>query len=414
MVDNLKQKLDALRAANGLRLSRPLDVSSYKASRKTSDGNLTQPLINFSSNDYLGLAGDQSLLENFFKDIDVTHKFNWMSASSARPLTGTSLTHEALENQIAKDYGKEKALLFNSGYHANSGILPAITVKDDLILADKLVHASIIDGLRLGSATFKRFAHNDMKHLEGLLERYSGQYTRIWVVTESVFSMDGDVAPLADLVELKKRYDAFLYVDEAHALGCLGENGLGLAEELGFIADVDVLVGVFGKALAGVGAFATADSILVEGMINFSRSWLFSTALPPINIEWSYYIWLQLKGFGDQRRQLHKLTTLFREELKEFDQLCLGESYIVPLLVPTNEAVVELSRNLEEEGFLALPIRSPTVKKGSERVRFSLTANIPEAALKDVISLLARVNLDSGSDLGLAPTLASTVSSEGK
>ncbi len=398
MVDHLKQKLDALRAVNGLRQSRPLQVTSYTAAKTTHASALIQPLVNLSSNDYLGLTGDQNLLENFFKDIGISQKLNWMSASSARPLTGTSLTHEALEKAIAKDYGKDKALLFNSGYHANSGILPAITDKDDLILADKLAHASIIDGLRLGSATFKRFAHNDIAHLKTLLERYSGQYPRIWIVTESVFSMDGDVAPLLELVALKKRYSAFLYVDEAHALGCLGVKGLGLAEELDLVDDVDVLVGVFGKALAGVGAFATAQDVLIDSMINFSRSWLFSTALPPINIEWSYYIWLQLEGFQTQREQLKKLTASFREGLRDINQSCLGETYIVPLMKPGNDAVVQLSNSLEEEGFLALPIRSPTVKKGSERVRFSLTANIPEDALKAVIDVLANVTLNPALD----------------
>ncbi len=392
MVDHLKQKLAALRELNGLRKNQPLQVTSYKAVKSTAPSEL----VNFSSNDYLGLAGDLSLIENFFKDIDVTQKSNWMSASSARPLTGTSLTHASLESAIAKDYGKDKALLFNSGYHANSGILPAITDKNDLILADKLVHASIIDGLRLGSATFKRFAHNDMAHLERLLERYSGQYPRIWVVTESVFSMDGDMAPLRTLVALKERYGTFLYVDEAHALGCLGENGLGLADALGLVEDIDVIVGVFGKALAGVGAFATAQDVLVDSMVNFSRSWLFSTALPPVNVEWSYYIWLQLKSYDAQRKQLQQLTTFFRKGLKDIDQPCLGESYIVPLLKSGNEQVVQLSKKLEQEGFLALPIRSPTVKKGSERVRFSLTANIPETVVNGVLDVLEHVTLESG------------------
>ncbi len=384
MFDHLKQKLDALRAVDGLRKSRPLHVKSFHASNEEGGGQL----VNFSSNDYLGLAADQSVLENFFNTIDVTQKNHWMSASSSRPLTGTSLTHQSLESEIARDYCKDQALIFNSGYHANSGILPAVTDKDDLILADKLVHASIIDGLRLGSAHFKRFAHNDMAQLDTLLQRYSGQYERIWLVTESVFSMDGDVAPLRELVELKKRYAAFLYVDEAHAVGCFGQQGLGLAESLGLIEDVDVIVGVFGKALAGVGGFVVADEILINSMINFSRSWLFSTALPPINIEWNYYIWQQLSDLVPQRQQLQKLTRSFRSSLNGIGESCSGETYIVPLLRAGNEAVVSLSKMLESEGFLALPIRSPTVKKGSERVRFSITANIPEQSLESVVSVL--------------------------
>lgn len=389
MIDPLKQKLDALSAIDGLRKSRPLQIGSYTAAKAN---DLDNPLINFSSNDYLGLAGDQSLVETFFADIDVTQKYNWMSASSSRPLTGTSLSHQALEQAIARDYGKDQALIFNSGYHANSGILPAITGKYDLILADKLVHASIIDGLRLGDAKFKRFAHNDMVHLESLLERYSGEYQRIWLVSESVFSMDGDMAPLVDLVVLKKRYGAFLYIDEAHALGCFGECGLGLSEQLNLIDDIDVIVGVFGKALAGVGAFAAASEVLIDSMINFSRSWLFSTALPPMNIEWNYYIWQQLPGFTLQRQRLQKLTNSFHRSLSDINQVVLGETYIVPLLKVGNEAVVQLSMALEEAGFLALPIRSPTVKKGGERIRFSLTANIPDTALTAVIATLDKLS----------------------
>ena len=388
MFNHLKQKLDALRSVDGLRKSRPFDVNSFYASQ---EGACDQ-LLNFSSNDYLGLNGDQSLIEDFFNINDVSKKHNWMSSSSSRPLTGTSLAHQSLEDEIARSYAKDQALIFNSGYHANSGILPSVTDKNDLVLADKLVHASIIDGLRLGSAHFKRFAHNDMEQLDALLQRYSDRYERIWLVTESVFSMDGDVSPLRELVALKKRYSAFLYVDESHAVGCLGSNGLGLAESLGLIKDIDVLVGVFGKALAGVGGFVVADEILINSMINFSRSWLFSTALPPINIEWNYYIWQKLSSFKPQREQLQKLTKSFRLNLDSIGELYLGETYIVPLLRPGNEVVVQLSKRLESEGFLALPIRSPTVKKGRERVRFSLTANIPESALDSVIAVLAECN----------------------
>jgi 8-amino-7-oxononanoate synthase len=410
MHEHLKNKLAELKAIKGLRYSRALNVDSYNVSRSES---LENSLVNFSSNDYLGLASDLELQKSFFDNVNVSTRTNWMSSSSARPLTGTSLAHDELECLIAFDYGKEKALLFNSGYHANTGILPAITNSDDLILADKLVHASIIDGLRLGSAKFKRFAHNDITHLEALLVRYRDEYQRIWIVTESVFSMDGDVAPISEMVSLKKKYDALLYVDEAHAVGCYGEKGLGLSESMSSHQDVDLIIGVFGKALAGMGAYAVSSAVLIDSLINFSRSWLFSTALPPLNIEWNLYIWSQLKSFQDRRNQLQSLTTKFRQNLADADYDCHGETYIVPVMpnLKSDEAVdsretetrkesgnvtvVNLSNHLEQKGFLALPIRSPTVKSGSERVRFSLTANIPEQCVFDVVQALLSFDKNS-------------------
>lgn len=384
MVDRLKQRLAELKLQGSLRKSRPLSVQSFHAQ----DVAAKNILINLSSNDYLGLAANQSLLTEFFNGIDFSEQQNWMSASSSRPLTGTSLQHDHLETMIANDYGKEKALLFNSGYHANSGILPALTDTKDLILADKLVHASIIDGLRLSKAEFRRFAHNDMVHLEQILMRYADQYENIWLVTESVFSMDGDVAPLQELVDLKKRYSSYLYVDEAHAVGCYGQRGLGLAEHHDCLEDIDVLVGVFGKALAGTGAFVTANQIIVDSLINFSRSWLFSTALPPINIQWNIFIWNKLSGFHLERQQLHYLNTLFRKQLQQLSLGCLGETYIVPLVRAGNDVAIATAQSLEKQGFLAMPIRSPTVKKGSERIRFSLTANLPEECIAELTTAL--------------------------
>ena len=407
MVDFFKRKLNVLKESNGLRVNRALYVDDYLVSR---DHATNRSLVNFSSNDYLGLASDLSLQTAFFNSLDIADKANWMSASSARPLTGTSLIHQELEMAIARDFSKHddhnlKALLFNSGYHANSGILPALTDKNDLILADKLVHASIIDGLRLGKAKFMRFAHNDTEHLTSLLERYRNDYQRIWIVTESVFSMDGDIAPIKQLVQLKKRYETLLYVDEAHALGCYGLDGLGLCESLGLQQEVDMIVGVFGKAMAGVGAFAVGDEYLIDNLVNFARSWLFSTALPPLNVAWNLYVWMQLATFQQQRNQLQRLTHLFRQQLDNSDQLNLGETYIVPVMPSiddsentaninnvksNNRLVVELSQYLEDVGFLALPIRYPTVKLGSERVRFSLTANIPEQKINDVVLAIKR------------------------
>ena len=207
-----------------------------------------QRMLNLSSNDYLGLATRSDLQAEFLAS-EAAQRWP-LSSSSSRLLTGNFTVYTALEQRIARDFGREAALLFNSGYHANTGILPALADKQTLILADKLVHASLIDGIRLGEAPFSRYRHNDYTQLERLLAKNTSTYETIIVVTESVFSMDGDVADLPRLVALKRQYpNVMLYVDEAHAIGVRGERGLGVAEECGCIEQIDLLVGTFGKAL---------------------------------------------------------------------------------------------------------------------------------------------------------------------
>lgn len=378
---NHKDTLDKLKQEKAYRQIRTLESQGHKVRLGQ------QELFNFSSNDYLGLAADRDLQQRFFDDSGFD-KEHWMSASSSRALTGTSTSHSQLEQLIADSYRKSAALLFNSGYHANTGILPALTDKQDLILADKLVHASLIDGMQLGRAKFKRFAHNDIEHLNQLLESNRSDYRDVWIVTESLFSMDGDIAPLNDLIKLKKQHQCYLYVDEAHAVGCFGDQGLGLAEQQGVIDGIDLLVGTFGKALAGCGGFVTGDQTLIEALVNSSRSWLFSTALPPINIDWNIFIWQQLAQFKKQRAQLDLLGNLFRQGLKNISKQTLGDAHIVPMLEDGNKNVVALSGALQTAGILALPIRSPTVREGDERVRFSLIANMPEEVITQCLEVI--------------------------
>ena len=380
----LKSRLDDLKTKNQFRKTRTMQPEGHQISVSSKE------LINFSGNDYLGLAGDTEIQANFFEVYLEGNTQNWMASSSSRSLTGTFPSHKRLEENVAKSYGKERALIFNSGYHANSGILPAITTSEDLILTDKLIHASLIDGVRLGKAKYKRFLHNNMQHLESLLKENHQKYRTIWIVSESLFSMDGDYAPLAKLICLKEKYNAYLYIDEAHAVGCIGPNGLGLADELDVVADIDLLVGTFGKALAGYGGFAVGDNLLIETMENFSRSWIFSTSLPPITIDWNNFIWENLEQFSAHRDQLSHSTKLFREGLKKMKLESLGESHIVPLITPGNSSVVEFGARLENVGVLALPIRSPTVAKGQERIRFSLTAGIPAQQIEKCLVEIQR------------------------
>ena len=211
-------------------------------------------MLNLSSNDYLGLAGDTALKEEFLSHVS-PGKFSFTSSSS-RLLTGNSGEYDYLEKQLARLFDSEAALVFNSGYHANSGILPAVADHHSLILADKLVHASIVDGIGLSRARCIRFRHNNYEQLERLLSENHRNYEHIFIVTESIFSMDGDECDLNRLVELKKQYgNVFLYVDEAHAFGVRGERGLGCSEQYDHLHDIDFLVGTFGKALASIGAY---------------------------------------------------------------------------------------------------------------------------------------------------------------
>ncbi|MDD6210646.1 MAG: 8-amino-7-oxononanoate synthase [Bacteroidales bacterium] len=349
---------------------------------QTSDG----LLLNLSSNDYLGLAAEQDLRDEFFQE---TGTNELLSSSSSRLLTGNFEVYEELESFLAERYNRQAALLFNSGYHANLGILPALSNKHTLILADKLVHASIIDGIQLSGAAYKRYKHNDYEHLQELLNRFGTLYDMIIIVTESIFSMDGDKADLKRLTDIKKSAsNILLYVDEAHAVGVEGETGLGLAESLDCISDIDFLVGTFGKALGSMGAYVICNSYFREYLINRMRPLIFSTALPPLNVAWSLFLFKRLPLFKNRRVQLKECAEWMRKELRKIDAGLISSSHIIPFITGDNESTIALSSKLKESGFFALPVRPPTVPSGSARIRFSLTADITITDLKHLIMLL--------------------------
>ncbi|AAP96450.1 8-amino-7-oxononanoate synthase [[Haemophilus] ducreyi] len=351
-------------------------------------------MLNFSSNDYLGLASDTELQQTFLQNIlQEAPLHQWFSSSSSRLLTGNFPIYARLEQLLAQRFQRETALLFNSGYHANIGILPALVDKHSLILADKLVHASLIDGTRLAGCDFYRYQHNNLAHLTQLLEKHTGQYRRIIIVTESVFSMDGDVAPLPQLVALKKAFssqtEVMLYVDEAHAIGVYGANGLGMAEFFDCIDDIDLLVGTFGKALASMGAYLICDQLIKQYLVNTMRPLIFSTALAPINVAWTHFLFEKLPQFQPKRAHLARLSQQLKQavELRNGDTLAT-QSCIVPFVVGENRQAVEKSQYLQQQGYYCLPIRPPTVPKGTARIRFSLTADLTEAELNGLIACL--------------------------
>lgn len=343
-------------------------------------------MLNLSSNDYLGLAIREDWRNEFMHSKEAASLP--LSSSSSRLLTGNFKIYNALEKDIARAYKHESCLLFNSGYHANIGLLPALTDRRSLILADRLVHASIIDGIRLSGATFQRYKHNDLDHLEKLLDKSYRVYDRIFVVTESIFSMDGDVTDLKRLVLFKKKYkNIMLYVDEAHAVGIRGEKGLGIAEELDVIKDIDILVGTFGKALASMGAFVVCEKDIYDYLINAMRSFIFSTALPPFQVAWSHFIFNRLSLLNDERRQLRNVSTKLCKALDGKGGE-ISNSHIIPLIIGENAAAARASDQLRKGGFFCLPVRPPTVPKGTARIRFSLTATITERDISKLIQLL--------------------------
>lgn len=369
-LDRYINKLDKIKESGNYRQLRDIQHNGFLIHY---DG---REMLNLSSNDYLGLSSDPCLYEDFRQETDV--KFLAYSAVSSRLLSGNHEYYKLLESDLKELYGKQAALVFNSGYHANIGILPALAGKRDLIVADKLVHASIIDGLRLSDAEMLRYHHLDYEHLREILFNHREKYENVFIVTESIFSMDGDVADLQVLCDLKKEYDTFLYVDEAHAAGVRGTNGLGCCEEQGCVEDIDFIVGTFGKAFASYGAFVVCDELFREFLVNTQRSLIFTTALPPVNVAWTRFILNRMPDFYPARLKLTAIAERLRSVLTERGFDTRGNSHIVPFLCGSNENSVYLSEQFRDNGFFVLPVRYPTVPKNEARIRFSLNAAIPD------------------------------------
>lgn len=338
--------------------------------------------LNCSSNDYLALS-DTTLQREFIDGLNFDEEF-LLSNPSSRLMTGNSSHYHRLEATLSSLYHKEAALVLSSGFMLNSGILPAITQENDLVIADKLVHASIIDGLKLCKCPFKRFRHNDLSDLRKIIEKEKPCGT-VYIVTESIFSMDGDTAPLAELVAIKKELGAKLYVDEAHAFGVRGEGGLGLVQELGLMDEVDYIVATFGKALASQGAFVVCEALSREVMINKMRTLIFSTALPPISLLWSDFLLKKLSSFGDKRSRIARSVAL----LNEAGISC--ESHIVPLLIGDNFKTLEAVATLKESGIWCSAIRQPTVPKGTERLRLSMTAAFDDCDIQNIVNQIFKI-----------------------
>lgn len=352
----------------------------------------TANMVNLSTNDYLGLNDRTDLYDEFLGSYSPSTRS--MSAASSRLLTGNHLEYRRLEDTLRDLYPTRDALVFNCGYHANAGVLPAIADKGDLVIADKLIHASLIDGMRLcaaaGVATL-RFNHNDMTHLRRLLVAHSKAAGRVFVVVESIYSMDGDLAPLAELAELRREFGFWLYVDEAHAVGVRGRRGEGLVGELGLEKDVDVIVGTCGKALASEGAWVVSSPVVRSWLVNKCRTMIFTTGLPPVNVAWTDFIVRKVADMDAERDHLRNLGSWLTGALG-LPEPKGGATQIVPFVCGENAAAVALSGELRGAGFYVLPIRHPTVPLGQARLRFSLKASFTSRDLEPMVELLQTHN----------------------
>ncbi len=346
--------------------------------------------LNLSSNDYLGLGTRQDILREFLEKAAAscdTAVYN-LTSSSSRLLTGNSPLYTELEEQLCRWYGKEASLVFNSGYHANLGILSALNGAGNVIFSDKLNHASLIDGMRLSEGKYLRYRHLDYEHLENLLKKERENFQRALIVSETVFSMDGDRADLEALLYLKDKYDCTLMLDEAHAVGVFGTTGLGLCQGSGRIGEIDIIVGTFGKALASVGAYGVFSRTVRDYLVNQMRPLIFTTALPPLNLAWTSHILSRIPELTGARQNLQELSDYLRGLVRASGLEALGDSQIIPVLTGKNEMAVNLAGLFQERGLLVFPIRPPTVPPGTARIRISLCADLEKKQLDSIPEIL--------------------------
>lgn len=340
-------------------------------------------LINFSSNDYLGLSKHPQIIA---ASQDYLNRYGTGSTAS-RLVTGTYDIHEKLEEKIAKVCGKEAALLFNTGFQANSTIIPALVNQKSLVLCDRLVHNSILQGILLSKAQWKRYKHNDLSHLEVLLKKAILQgYNRILIVTETVFSMEGDKSDVESLIQLSQQYNTLLYLDDAHALGIMGEKGMGLTA---YKSGIDISLGTFGKGMGSFGAFITTSKLMHDYLINCCPGFIYTTALPPAiigSIDAAFEI---IPNLNKERNYLFQQINYLQNKLINLGyQVNNSNSPIIPVIIGNEKKTLQLSHFLENNGILATAIRPPTVPKNSARIRFVLSSQHQPQHIDYLISLL--------------------------
>ena len=373
------------RAEDGLlRSLTPID--SRRSGRLKAAG---REYIDFSSNDYLGLSEHPALIEAAKAALD---EFGAGTAAS-RLLGGSLAMHHRLEKEIALFKNKESALIFNSGYQANIGIISSLYSKGDVIFSDKLNHASIMDGISLSGSALLRFFHNDTDHLETLLKNHRRKFKKALIITETIFSMNGDRPPLKKLADLKDKYDCRMMVDEAHATGVYGKNGSGVVEEEGLSDKVDFIMGTFGKALGSFGAYIAASTQVTDYLVNACRSFIYSTSLPPAVIACNLAGLELVRSQPARRQKLLGLAEYFRSRLKGLNLDVRGSSQIVPVVTGRSDRAEKIASALREKGYWVLPIRPPTVPAKEARLRFSLTCHHDENILCKLVKDISNVRI---------------------
>lgn len=392
----MKVELQQLQQISQFRTLTPTRYPSQQEGQIEQKGRM---LINLASNDYLGLSRelDADLLANWQQEAEDWNGTVRTGSGASRLIAGEDPVYARFEEEFARFKGTQRCLFFSSGYMANIGIISALMGRHDLVFSDRLNHASMIDGITLSRAQHIRYRHRDMDHLEQLLKQADPNKRKL-IVTDTVFSMDGSIAPLQEIVALKERYGALLMVDEAHSGGIFGEQGQGLCHALGLGEQADIQMGTFSKAYGAYGAYAAGDSLLIDYLINKSRSFIYTTALPSMMLMAVRSSWQRSVNEGWRRKTLRQHAAWFRRELQEAG-LDTGQSecQIVPLIIGGNEKALRFSEVLQQEGIAAVAVRPPTVPEGSARIRFSLTAALSREQLADAASKIKHI----GGSLGI-------------
>lgn len=379
----MKDELRALEASSGLR---KLHVATTLAS--TWIEYRGRRVMNLSSNNYLGLGNDPELWEQW-----KTAPGQAIGATASRLVVGNHPLYEEAEERLAHHKGTEAALIYPSGYMANIGIISAIVGREDTVFSDRFNHASIVDGIQVSRARAERYRHNDMNHLEALLQKSEGKRGRKLIVTDTVFSMDGDIAPLKELVELKERYGAMLMVDEAHSGGVYGKHGEGLCHSLGLQDRVDIQMGTFSKAYGCYGAYVVGPQVLKDYLLNRSHSFIYTTGLPPLVLSSILLAMQRVYEGEDLRERLHRNAQYFRSGLQQQGwNTGSSNTQIIPIILGDNERTLRFSQALLEEGIAGVAIRPPTVPEGEARVRFTVMSSHTIEELQGALQRIQRAS----------------------
>ena len=397
--ERAEEALGAIRERGTYRRMRVL--SGAQSARMQVDG---RTVSLFAGSNYLDLAHHPEVVEASAR---ASRDYGCASGGS-RLINGNLDLHEALEEELSRFLGTESALAFGTGYMANVGVIPALVGRGDTLISDALNHASIIDGARLSQATVRVFPHGDIDALDTLLAQSATEPGRTLLVLDGVYSMDGDLAPLAPMVESAKRHGAIVLLDDAHGTGTLGANGRGSAEHLGVLSGIDVLIGTLGKSLGSFGAFAAGPAILRDLLVNVARSFIFSCALAPPQVEASRAALRVLASEPERRWRLQSNARYLRSRLAEFGiSTEPSQTQIVPVLIGENEATMKVCEALLDRGFYAQGIRYPSVPRGTARLRITLMSSHEEAEIDALVDALSKlVDVDARPSAAAAPSAA--------